>query len=347
MKRAMAVQGCQCATNLVSWIKCDRHHWNNAKDNNKKEHYILVDCPGQPIHLEIKVAHDKDLVRRSIIKREKSALTHLNKINIMFLELDSVSLEYADRHFPKTRELLKRYRIKPNDKMEYECIDGICSAEFPHTSLVGANSIPNQVAALGGCITSTFQELCGFVNPEIGLICNDTDMMHYGFRLERIRRSASMAYWCPNRDLEITKTPWLFGVSDLKGYINCFGEEFCYNGSPYVTQGNVFPNFYQDIESHNVFCSLVDRKLVKEKLKIHPKHKWGVGMSDPCIEGESCSKNEEKSTISLQFMEQMWNVYVRQPKLAFLNAMAAHDYSPDWEMMISKAEAYDKHIHDF
>lgn len=216
MKRAMVVQGCQCATNLVSWIKCDRHPWNTAKDNNNKEHYILVDCPGQPIHLEIKVAHDKDLVRRSIIKREKSALTHLNKINIMFLELDSVSLEYADRHFPKTRELLKRYRIKPNDKMEYECIDGICSAEFPHTLLVGANSIPNQVAALGGCIT------CGFVNPEIGVICNDTDMMHYGFRLERIRRSASMAYWCPNRDLEITKTPWLFGVSDSKGYINFF-----------------------------------------------------------------------------------------------------------------------------
>lgn len=70
-------------------------------------------------------------------------------------------------------------------------------------------------------------------------------------------------------------------------------------------------------------------------------------MSDPCIEGDACSKNEEKSTISLQFMEQMWNVYVRQPKLAFLNAMAAHDYSPDWEMMIPKAEAYDEHIHDF
>ena len=82
-------------------------------------------------------------------------------------------------------------------------------------------------------------------------------------------------------------------------------------------------------------------------MKIHPKHKWGVDISDPCIEGESCSKNEEKSTISLQFMEQMWNTYVGRPKLAFLNAMAAHDYSPDWEMMISKAEAYDDHIHEF
>ena len=243
MKRAMVVQGCRCATNLDSWIKCDRHPWNTAKDNNSKEHYILVDCPGQPIHLEIKVDDDKNLVRRSIMKRKESALTRLNKINIMFLELDSVSLEYADRHFPKTRELLKKYRIKPNDKMEYECIDGICSAEFPYTSLVGANSIPNQVAALAGCITSTTQELCGFVDPEIGVICNDTDTMHYGFRLERIRRSASMAYWCPNRDENITKTPWLFGVSDSKGYINFFGEEFCYNYSPYVTQGAFIRNF--------------------------------------------------------------------------------------------------------
>jgi hypothetical protein len=243
MKRAMVVQGCRCATNLVSWIQCDRHPWNTVEHNNDKEHYILVDCPGQPIHLEIKVAHNKDLVRRSYNKRKESASTHLNNINIMFLELDSVSLEYADRHFPKTRELLKKYRIKPNDKMEYECIDGICSAEFPYTSLVGANSIPNQVAALSGCITSSTQEHCGFVNPKLGIICNDTDMMHYGFRLERIRRDSKMAFWCPNRDLEITKTPWLFGVSDSKGYINFFGEEFCYTNSPYVTQGAFIRNF--------------------------------------------------------------------------------------------------------
>lgn len=43
----------------------------------------------------------------------------------------------------------------------------------------------------------------------------------------------------------------------------------------------------------------------------------------------------------------MWDTYNSEPKFAFLNAMAAHDYSSDWEMMISKAEAYDEHIHNF
>lgn len=70
-------------------------------------------------------------------------------------------------------------------------------------------------------------------------------------------------------------------------------------------------------------------------------------MNDPCIEGDTCSKIDERSTISLQFMEQMWNVYSYHPKFAFLNAMAAHDYSSDWEMIIPKAEAYDDHIHTF
>lgn len=62
---------------------------------------------------------------------------------------------------------------------------------------------------------------------------------------------------------------------------------------------------------------------------MHAKNKWGVDISDPCIEGYACSENAEKSKISLEFMEQMWNVYANYPKLAFLNAMAAHDYSPD------------------
>jgi len=137
------------------------------------------------------------------------------------------------------------------------------------------------------------------------------------------------------------------GVSDSKGYINFFGEEFCYDHSPYVTQGNVFPKFYQDIQSHHVFCSLVDRKMAMENSKRHRKHYWGVELSDPCIEGYACSKNSEVSTVSLQFMQQMWDAYANRPKLAFLNAMAAHDYSQDWGMMIAKAEVYDDHIHNF
>ena len=79
----------------------------------------------------------------------------------------------------------------------------------------------------------------------------------------------------------------------------------------------------------------------------HRKHWWGVDLSDPCIDGYTCPTSSEKSTISLQFIEQVWNAYDTTPKLAFLNAMAAHDYSADWEMMIPRAELYDEHIHKF
>jgi hypothetical protein len=103
-------------------------------------------------------------------------MAHLNNANIMFLELDPVSLQYADRHFPKTRELLKRYRINRNDENEFECPYNVCSAEFLSSSLVGANSIPNQAAALSGCISSPADELCGIVNTSVGDICNDIKM---------------------------------------------------------------------------------------------------------------------------------------------------------------------------
>ncbi len=114
-------------------------------------------------------------------------------------------------------------------------------------------------------------------------------------------------------------------------------------------KANVFPAFYLDIQSHKVFCSLVERKIAtEEKLAtMHRKHWWGVDLSDPCLDGYACPPNSEKASISLQFIKQVWNAYESQPKLAFLNAMAAHDYSADWEMMIPRAEVYDEHIHNF
>ena len=239
LKRAKVFKGCKCASNTIPWIPCDIHPWDTGEYQDQNDNFILVDCPGRPIHLEINIIPHHRLKKRSVTKRKESASTNLENINIIFLEIDSVSLAYAERHFPKTRELLKKYRIKRNDKNEYECIEGICSAEFPYTSLVGANSVPNQVAALSGCISSTTQDLCGFDldYASEGYICDDPNSIHNGFQLHRIRKVSKLAYWCPNQDLNATKTPWLFGVSDSKGYINFFGEEFCYDHSPYVTQG--------------------------------------------------------------------------------------------------------------
>jgi Protein of unknown function (DUF229) len=128
-------------------------------------------------------------------------------------------------------------------------------------------------------------------------------------------------------------------------YINYFGEEFCYESSPYVTQGNVFPRYYQDIEAHYVFCRLAERKMLMQNLTFSMKHRWSMlNHSEPCFDGFYCGKSTEKAAVALQFMEQIWDTYEDRPKFAFLNAMAAHVYSHNWENLSLMAEAYDLHL---
>jgi hypothetical protein len=241
-QRAELSKGCLCSTNVRPWFICENTHpWELGGDTYVKEYFLLAHCPNKQIHLEIRMLPNDTLMKRSKSKRELSGLSNTTNVNVLFLELDSVSREYADRHFPKTRELLKRYRLQQRQN-HYECRESMCSADFSFVSLAGANSIPNQVAALSGCIsTSTDKKnMCGVsTNGTLGEVCKDAHAVTYGFRLERIRLGAKEAYWCPQRNEETVKTPWIFGVTDSKGYVNYFGEEFCYENSPYVTQGTL------------------------------------------------------------------------------------------------------------
>lgn len=217
-ERAEVTEGCLCSTNVRPWFPCDVHPWEEV--SNFREYFILVDCPKRPTHLEIRLLPNEVLIKRSNQKRQDSGTTGLPKVNILFLEIDSASVEYADRHFPNTRELLKKYRIHPNGQGMYDCADGLCSADLSFMSLVGANSIPNQVAALSGCVSSSTRRLCGLdptSSDSIGQVCNDPNEQHYGLRLERVRIAGEHAYWCPVRSVEELKTPWLFGVTDSKG----------------------------------------------------------------------------------------------------------------------------------
>ena len=65
--------------------------------------------------------------------------------NILFMEVDSASLAYADRHFPLTRGLLKHRRLRTDSNGGVECDGDVCAADFSLFSLVGPNSIANQV----------------------------------------------------------------------------------------------------------------------------------------------------------------------------------------------------------
>ena len=45
-KRAVVIKGCQCATNMVTWFKCDEHPWDTTtlREFDFRETFVLVDC---------------------------------------------------------------------------------------------------------------------------------------------------------------------------------------------------------------------------------------------------------------------------------------------------------------
>jgi hypothetical protein len=266
--------------------------------------------------------------------------------NILFLEIDSVSVTYADRHFRRSREVLNKYRIK-RSKEGYECLSGICSADFSAgVSIAGPNSITNQVAALSGCVSSPSGDTCGMGESDVGGICNETNAFQYGLRMTKYHDQFKTSYWCqPETDGTQGTSPWLFDVTGKNGHVIYFAEEFCFEGSPFVTQDNIFPLRYADVKPHKVFCRLVENRFRKANLSILPHRRWAKEkLGEPCTEG---FEGDEKARIALDHVEHMWNAYSDQPKLAFLNVMAAHDYDPDWSKVALKAERYDELLSSF
>ena len=67
----------------------------------------------------------------------------------------------------------------------------------------------------------------------------------------------------------------------------------------------------------------------------------GKGVRDSCFDGKS------RAQIGLEFITQIWDEYTELPKFAFLNAMAAHDYSLDAGHASLGAENYDSVVYGF
>lgn len=149
--------------------------------------------------------------------------------------------------------------------------------------------------------------------------------------------------WCTadSNAKQTESSPWLFDVARQCGYVTSFAEEFCFEGSPFVTQGNIF-QLNADIEVHKAHCRLAERYLKKQNIEIQPKKLWKgkTGFHLPCIDGTAGASKVE---IPFEHITQMWDTYANadMPRFVFLNAMAAHDYSPRWEGMALGAEAYD------
>ena len=207
-------QECRCSTSSSgAWHNCSEPPRSPMGRNGRhislppNESFGMVDCGAPNQALEIQVKRDQAIVDRSKSKIEGQGETNQPKPNVVFLEIDSVSRAYADRHFPRTRELLQRYRLRGNDIGGSNEDAGLhcgnqrwCSADFSAFSVFGGpNSIPNQVSYMSGCMVTTGPEHCTqtqaiFRNGTVVKLCVDESHDCHGFELKSSNRD--MKVWC-------------------------------------------------------------------------------------------------------------------------------------------------------
>jgi len=277
--------------------------------------------------LRIKINTKKELVERhkektSLLKRTAGTTTKMP--NILFMEIDSLSESAAKRHIPKTLSVLRNHQIVRNEQNKAHCPTGFCSEMFNKTSVVGQNSISNQLAALSGCTDREIEGENFYLRPSLQL-----EKSHFEFET-----------WCPQKDVD---SPWLFDIVQELGYVTFFGEEFCYDKSPYVLQGNAF-ELDVDYDLKHLFCRI--SKGVKEVKQSKEGSLYFVDHDtskspDPCIDGRS------RQELGFEYIRGIWNAYPDTPKFAYLNSLAAHDYSLDLAYQSLGVEAYDDYLSIF
>jgi len=190
---------------------------------------------------------------------------------------------------------------------------------------------------LSPCSTTkvTPQKCCTDVFPSYNVtrVCRDESLFEHGLQLFR-RGPRRHTTWCPidAKGALFMSTPWLFDVARAKGYITYFGEEFCYDFSPYVTQDNTFP-LHTDFELRNLYCRL-------QSCLENCEGPW------PPMGPHICLERDDENPAFTQ-ISSIWDAYPDVPKFAFLNGIAAHDYDFEWIKMIASLEAYDIQLASF
>jgi hypothetical protein len=239
----------------------------------------------------------------------------------LFLEIDSVSTEYADRHLPKTRQLLRRFHVSRDPT----CHNGLCGADFTRFAINGPNSVVNQLAAFSGCLATRLHKSCFKDKPQIGHVCEDFSVDEYGMELIKFGPGKHVAY-CPVNATD----PFLYDIAKKEGYLTFFGEEFCYTGSPYVVQDNIF-SLDPDFALHKLFCQLERRSLQNSE-------------SGNCVD---VFRGAWKYGLGLDLLTQLWDIYGDTPKFAYLNAMAAHYYTARTSELALRSDYYDEYFARF
>lgn len=329
---------CRCATEKDPF-------WSVCTDKKTKDHteIFMKYCEDSrnvsDLVLKVKVRRKERLVQEYQGRERKVGAQETQGSpppNIIFLEIDSVSHAAAARHFPLTSAIIKKYEkilllrskesADSNTSLSSSCLDGMCAVSYNGTVVVGQNSVPNQLAALTGCSSADPWE---------------------GLSRKIIRKKPLEIHaWCPPALEGQNRSEYesLLNIAKQKGYITFFGEEFCTKNSPYTVQGNYFPLDF-DYSTEPLFCALAEHYRIQQNLTM-AKPAWSISEGSsihtaPCLGGRS------KQTLALEYIEGLWEAYPDIPKFAYLNAIAAHDYSIDPSLQILGAEAYDEHFSAF
>ena len=384
---------CQCATSHRDWHNCSEFPWSADSENASLdvEYFAMFKCDENQMQLKTRILPQKNMLERFDHATKVKTKASKRPPNILFLEIDSVSRAYAERHFPETIALLEKHRRQISGQQHAKCFGGLCAAEFKKFAVAGPNSIANQVPALSGCLVARYHESCiqetyipdkcaiigqfhskdgcspcpkgnflkdtmkhcdikddgiescctnSFPRHDPSQICDDDSQLERNLQLFR-RGPRRATTWCPppttRKQDSASLSPFLFDVAKVEGYITYFGEEFCYEDSLYVAQDNIFP-LESDFLLHKAFCRIATCKNYRGP-QISENNITG-----PYICADHETANGVNSTLAFAQISAIWDAYPNVPKFAFLNSLAAHDYSFDWINMIAGSEEYDHHL---
>ena len=214
------------------------------------------------------------------------------------------------------------------DEGMFTSSDGTCQACPKGTFLIDP---------LAGCSSPDGSTCCAgeFASYNATRICRDPHRFEHGLQLFR-RGPRRHSTYCPAGPVDDSSvsSPWLFDVAKSLGYVTFFGDEFCYEGSPFVVQDNVFP-LSPDYELQRMYCRLSESR----------QYNFTTLGSRLCAEQRT--PQGQVTNPGLAHVTNIWNAYPDIPKFAYLNALAAHDYDFEWIKMIAASEAYDGELVSF
>ena len=145
---------CQCATNDRDWFDCSNISREDFRSsiNLLSEHFSIRSCGNhesdKSLDFDIHIKKNQELVNQRAALAKELARSNLAKSrrddeiqasydgqpNIIFLEIDSVSLSFSERFFPQTWGLLQRHKIQ-NATEGMSCPSGWCAGMFNQTSV--------------------------------------------------------------------------------------------------------------------------------------------------------------------------------------------------------------------